>query len=93
MQNAGITGLFYNIVKTMYTDNILRMKILGHGMTDEFHSVIEVRQGDTVRPNLFKIFINHLTDIFDEGYDGVSLGNFEINCLMYADMCYSHFEK
>ena len=33
MQNAGITGLFYNIVKNMYTDNILTMKI-GHGMTD-----------------------------------------------------------
>ena len=33
MQNAGITGLFYNIVKNMYTDNILTMKI-GDGMTD-----------------------------------------------------------
>ena len=68
----------------MYTDNILRMKI-GHGMTDEFHSEIGVRQGDTLSPNLFKIFINDLTDIFDERCDGVSLGNFDINCLMDAD--------
>ena len=39
MQNAGIMRLFYNIVKNMYTDNILRMKI-GHGMTDAIHSEI-----------------------------------------------------
>ena len=64
----------------MYTDNILRMKI-GHGMVDELHSEIGVIQGDTLSPNLFKIFINDLTDIFDEECDGVSLGNFEINCL------------
>ena len=67
----------------MYTDHILRMKI-GHGMTDEFHSEIGVRRGDKLSPNLFKIFINDLTYIFKE-CDGVSLGNFEINCLMYAD--------
>ena len=79
MQNAGITGLFYNIVKNMYTDNILRMKI-EHGMTLAFHSEI-----DTLSPNLFKIFINDLTDIFYEDCDGVSLGNFKINCLMFAD--------
>ena len=39
MQNAGIKGLFYNIFKNMYTDNILRMKI-GHGMADAFHSEV-----------------------------------------------------
>ena len=39
MQNAGITGLFYNIFKNMYTDHILRMEI-GHEMADAFHSEI-----------------------------------------------------
>ena len=39
MKNAGITVLFYNTVKNMYTDNILRMK-RGHGMTAAFHSEI-----------------------------------------------------
>ena len=68
----------------MYTGNILRMKI-GHGMTDEFHSEIGVRRRNNLSPNLFRIFINDLTYIFDEECDEVSLGNFEINCLMYAD--------
>ena len=33
----GIHGLFYNIVKSMYVDNTLRIKI-GQGLTDEFLS-------------------------------------------------------
>ena len=84
MQKAGISGLFYNVIKDMYNDNILQLK-LGHSMTDEFHSEIGVRQGDTLSPNLFKIFMNGLIDIFDDECDGASLGNFAINCLMYAD--------
>ena len=44
-----------------------------------------IRRSDTLSPDLFKIFINDLTDIFDEEYDGVSLGHFKIDCLMYAD--------
>lgn len=84
MRNIGISGLFYNIVKDMYNGNILQLKI-GHGMTDEFQSEVGVRQGDTLSPNLFKIFMNDLPDTFDEECDGASLGNFKINCLMYAD--------
>ena len=84
MQNIGIKGLFYNIVKNMYTDNILRLKI-GNGMTDEFSSEIGVRQGDTLSPNLFKIFINDIVDAFDKDCDGATLGKYQLNCLMYAD--------
>ena len=84
LQNLGITGLFYNIVKNRYMDNILQIKI-DNGLTDEFHSELGVRQGDTLSPNLFKIFINNLVDIFDENCDAVSMGNFNFNCLMYAD--------
>ena len=68
----------------MYMDNILRVKI-GHGLTDEFHSELGVRQGDTLSPNLFKIFINDLVDIFEDDCDAVSMGNLNMNCLMYAD--------
>ena len=63
LQKLGITGLFYNIVKNMYMDNILRVKI-GHGLTDEFHDLV---------------------DIFEDDCDAVSMGNLNMNCLMYAD--------
>ena len=80
LQRIGISGPFYNIVKNMYADNILRIKI-GQGLTDEFG----VRQFDTLSPNVFKIFINDLVEIFGDLCDAVSLGDLTLNCLMYAD--------
>ena len=62
MIKAGISGLFYNVVKDMYKNNILQLKV-GNKLTDEFYSEIGVRQGDTLSPNLFKIFMNNLIDI------------------------------
>ena len=44
-----------------------------------------MRQGDTLSPNLFKIFINDLVERFGDECDGVSLGDLKLNCLMYAD--------
>ena len=52
LKNNGISRLFYNIIKSMCTDNILRVK-LGNKITSEFYSNIGVRQGETLSPNLF----------------------------------------
>ena len=68
----------------MYLGNKLRIRI-GNSLTEEFESELGVRQGDTLSPNLFKIFINDLPRIFDEDCDAVSLGDCNLNCLMYAD--------
>ena len=84
LQKCGISGLFYNIIKNMYANNVLMVKI-GQVLTDEFRSELGVRQGDTLSPNLFKIFINDLVDIFDSNCDAVTVGDFPLNCLMYAD--------
>ena len=34
---------------------------------------------------MFKSFINDLVDIFDSNCDAVTVGDFSLNCLMYAD--------
>ena len=80
----GISGNFYNTIKNMYRDNYLNVK-MQNGFTQSFMSTIGVRQGDTLSPDLFKIFINDLPDIFDKDCHGVDIGTYHLNCLLYAD--------
>ena len=80
----GIAGNFYNVIKNMYVDKNLSVK-MQDGFTQSFMSTIGVRQGDTLSPDLFKIFINDLPDIFDISCHGVDIGTYHLNCLLYAD--------
>lgn len=54
-------------------------------LSEQFNSKVGIRQGDNLKPNLFKVFINDLPDIFHPECDPVSLGNKNLNCLLYAD--------
>ena len=55
----GIGGSFYEVLKNMYSKSKHHVKN-GNILTDNVTSRIGVRQGDILRPNLFKIFINDL---------------------------------
>ena len=66
----GIAGNFYSIIKNMYKDNYLNVK-MQKGFTQSFVSIIGIRKCDTLSPDLFKIFINDLPDIFDKDCHGV----------------------
>ena len=56
----------------------------GH-LTGWFDISSEVRQGDSLSPMLFSIFINDSVDRLQEAHAGVSVRGEEINLLMYAD--------
>ena len=58
---------------------------LQSGITDFFSVHLGVQQGDNLKPNLFKIFINDLPSYFDKSLDPVYLDEKPIHCLMYAD--------
>ena len=75
---TGIAGNFYNVIKNMYVDNYLSVK-MRDGFTQSFMSTIGVRQGDTLSHDLFKIFINDLPDIFDISCHGVDIGTYHLN--------------
>ena len=80
----GIAGNFYTVIKDMFVGNHLNVR-MKNGFTQSFLSIIGVRQGDTLNPDLFKIFINGLPDIFDDSCHGVDMGSYHLNCLLYAD--------
>ena len=54
-----ISDKILNSIKAMYT-NTTRRILLGQHMTDWFLTINGVRQGDTLAPTLFAIFINDL---------------------------------
>lgn len=80
----GISCNFYSVIKDMYVSNYLSVRTK-YGFTQPFMSNIGVRQGDTLSPDLFKIFINDFPDIFDDSCGGVEMGTYHLNCLLYAD--------
>lgn len=79
-----VNGNFYQILKSMYKNDRLCVKI-GCKMTDFFPSEVGVRQGDVLSPNLFKYFINDLPGILLKKSDTISLNDKQIPCLLYAD--------
>jgi hypothetical protein len=84
LQKANITGHFYNVLKTAYTDSSYSIK-LDSGITESFLSTTGVKQGCTLSPTLSNIFQNDIHDIFDEECDPVILGNTKFNSISWAD--------
>ncbi len=83
--HLGIRGSFYNIVKSMYTDNVSAVKLNGQ-LTDYFDCSLGVRQGDGLSPTLFNLYINDLGNMFNsDDSEPAVYGKVKVGCLMYAD--------
>ena len=54
-------------------------------ITNTFKSLVGVRQGGVVSPNLFKIFINDLPNYLSFSQGPMFLNNKRLECLIYAD--------
>ena len=83
--SCGLGGNFLSVLRAMYSQIDLQVICNSRGLTEVFPSQLGVFQGDNLSPNLFNIFVNDLTNCFDETCMPVLLGEHRINCLLYAD--------
>jgi hypothetical protein len=68
----------------MYRKSELCVRI-NNEITPNFKSFVGVKQGDVLSPNLFKLFLNDLPEMFKNASGSVNVNNNRVDCLMYAD--------
>ena len=83
LQKYGITGNFYQVIKSMYQNAQFCVKT-ENGVTKSFLSTTGVKQGCNLSPLLSNLYQNDLHDIFDDTCDPVRLVNMHVNSLSWG---------
>ena len=82
---SGIGGKVYEPIKSLYTENKCAVKI-GSKRTEFFKQGRGVRQGCSLSPTLFNIYINELAMMLKQSAaPGLTLHDSNIKFLLYAD--------
>uniref|UniRef100_A0A3B1JC70 ribonuclease H n=1 Tax=Astyanax mexicanus TaxID=7994 RepID=A0A3B1JC70_ASTMX len=82
---SGVGGKVYDIIKSMYLENKCGVRI-GDKHTEFFTQKRGVRQGCSLSPTLFNIYINELAvQLEQSAAPGLTLQGGEVKFLLYAD--------
>ena len=84
LRSAGIDGKMYFSIKSLYIKSKACVKV-NKVLTEWFNTSCGVRQGDTLSPTLFSIFINDLILSVNELKLGIYINESIISILLYAD--------
>ena len=84
LASSSVSTKFLRMIKALYKDVKARVRT-PTGVTDDFNCPHGVRQGCTLSPLLFSLFLNDLNEYISEGCHGVSLSLTRIFTLLYAD--------
>ena len=82
---VNINGLFFNILKSMYSNNEICIRVSSSQRSRFFTSNVGVRQGDSISPILFNLYVSDLQSYLGFDTDAPLLDTSYVNCLMYAD--------
>jgi hypothetical protein len=69
----GVSDLFNNVIKNMYSQTYLSVKVDPYSITDSIQFFIGVRQGGNLISVLFNLLINDIPSIFDHSCAPVQL--------------------
>ena len=81
--NIGVGGDVYYSIKAIYAKPTSCV-LVNNRLTDWFDVKSGARQGDSLSPTLFSIFINDLAHELHETGKGIDIGTCRIPILMYA---------
>ena len=84
LKDYKIGGNFLKILQEIYSGNQVYVK-LSEGLLKPIKTSIGLKQGCVFSPILFNLFINKISDIFDDTCAPVRVNNKEINSLLWAD--------
>ena len=72
------------LLQDIYLKNQVFVKV-SEGLCQPFYTTVGVLQGEANSPLLFNMFINQISEIFDESCDPVQIYNQNQSCLLWAD--------
>ena len=85
LNSMGLGGKMLNMLKNIYSNCESCVNLNGY-LTNTFPSKYGVRQGDTLSPTLFGLFINDLADDLNASGKGIKLNEYlTIALFLYAD--------
>ena len=81
----GLRGNILDIIRSMYNSVKSQVKYLNE-LSDSFNCTLGVRQGESLSPFLFAMFLNDLEDVYvKSGLSGIDVNMFKMFLILYAD--------
>ncbi len=80
----GVKGHIYESIKVIYQESICSINI-NNMLTEWFDTNCGVKQGDTLSPTIFGIFINDIADDVKSVNIGIIIDSINVCILLYAD--------